>query len=108
VGTVTEIYDYLRLLFANLGVRTARVRARDHGAVAGPHHRDGDAVPERRADQRAGAIVRGRKGEFRKELAALRSRGFTRVRVDGELRPLETTSSSTSGATTPSRWSWIG
>ena len=55
VGTVTEIYDYLRLLFANVGVPLPPLRTRDRLPVARTHHRHGDAVSVRRADQRAGA-----------------------------------------------------
>ena len=48
VGTVTEIYDYLRLLFANIGVPHCHLlRPRDRVAVARAHHRHGDAVAER-------------------------------------------------------------
>ncbi len=90
VGTVTEIYDYLRLLFANIGVphcpRCDRPITRQsvdrivEMVLAGP------------TDERINVlapIVRGRKGEFRKDLAALRARGFAKVRVDGRVRSLE-------------------
>ena len=56
VGTVTEIYDYLRLLFANIGVPHCHpVRPRDRVAVPRAHHRHGDAVAERGARERARA-----------------------------------------------------
>ncbi len=84
VGTVTEIYDYMRLLFARVGIPYSpttglpiesqtvsqmvdRVLTLDHGTrlyLLAP-------------------IVRGRKGEYRKELAELMKRGFQRVRIDG-------------------------
>ncbi|MXY25314.1 MAG: excinuclease ABC subunit UvrA [Acidobacteria bacterium] len=90
VGTVTEIYDFLRLLFANIGVphcpscgraiTSQSVERMVETIVSNP--------PEERVNVLA-PIVRGRKGAFRKELAALRARGLTRVRVDGEVRPLE-------------------
>ncbi len=84
VGTVTEIYDYMRLLFARVGIPYSpatglpiesqtvsqmvdRVLALDEGTrlfILAP-------------------IVRGRKGEYRKELAELQKKGFQRVKVDG-------------------------
>ncbi|MBI5135818.1 MAG: excinuclease ABC subunit UvrA [Nitrospirae bacterium] len=87
VATVTEIYDYLRLLFARVG----------H-----PHcPQCGDPIDAQTVQQMVDAtlelpegtrilvlapIVRGRKGEYKKELAALAKQGFVRVRVDGEVR----------------------
>ncbi len=90
VGTVTEIYDFLRLLFANIGVPHCPSCGR---AIASQSvERMVETIfsdpPEERVNVLA-PIVRGRKGAFRKELAALRARGLTRVRVDGEVRPLE-------------------
>ena len=90
VGTVTEIYDYLRLLFANVGVPHCHVCGR---AIASQSlERIIDMVMVDPHDERINVlapIVRGRKGEFKKELAALRTRGFTKVRVDGQVRSLE-------------------
>ena len=90
VGTVTEIYDYLRLLFANIGVPHCHLCGR---AIASQSlERIIDMVMLSPNDERINVlapIVRGRKGEFKKELAALRTRGFTKVRVDGQLRSLE-------------------
>jgi excinuclease ABC subunit A len=90
VGTVTEIYDYLRLLFANIGIPHCHLCGR---AIASQSlDRIIDMVMLSPADERINVlapIVRGRKGEFKKELAALRTRGFTKVRVDGQLRSLE-------------------
>ena len=90
VGTVTEVYDYLRLLFANVGVphcpscgraiTSQSVERIVETIMAGP--------PSGRVDVLA-PIVRGRKGEFKKELAAVRARGLTRVRIDGEIRAVE-------------------
>ncbi|HXV37852.1 MAG TPA: excinuclease ABC subunit UvrA [Myxococcota bacterium] len=89
VGTATEIYDYLRLLFARVGK---------------PHcHRCGKPIASQTVQQIAervialgeGArvqilapVVRGRKGEYRKELAEWSKQGFARARIDGELREL--------------------
>jgi excinuclease ABC subunit A len=90
VGTVTEIYDYLRLLFANIGVPHCHLCGREIASQS--LERIVDMVMLSPGDERINVlapIVRGRKGEFKKELAALRARGFTRVRVDGQLRSLE-------------------
>ena len=90
VGTVTEIYDYLRLLFANIGVPHCHLCGR---AIASQSlERIIDIVMLSPSDERINVfapLVRGRKGEFKKELIALRARGFTKVRVDGELRSLD-------------------
>jgi excinuclease ABC subunit A len=89
VGTVTEIYDYLRLLWARVGT---------------PHcPNDGSAIRRQSASQIADAVlewpegarievvaplVRGRKGEFRELFEGARRQGFVRVRVDGEVYEL--------------------
>ncbi|MDP9322372.1 MAG: excinuclease ABC subunit UvrA, partial [Acidobacteriota bacterium] len=90
VGTVTEIYDYLRLLFANIGVPHCHLCGR---AIASQSlDRIIDMVMLSPNDERVNVlapIVRGRKGEFKKELLSLRTRGFTKVRVDGELHSLD-------------------
>jgi excinuclease ABC subunit A len=90
VGTVTEIYDYLRLLFANIGVPHCHSCGREIASQS--LERILDMVLLYPPDERINVlapIVRGRKGEFKKELAALRQKGFTRVRVDGHLHSLE-------------------
>lgn len=90
VGTVTEVYDYLRLLFARVGE---------------PHcYKCGNPITSQTIQQMVdrilklpegerliilSPIVRGRKGEYRKELERLRKDGYTRVRVNGEMRDLE-------------------
>jgi len=90
VGTVTEIYDYMRLLFSSIGI---------------PHcHLCGAAITRQSVDQIVqnvlalpegervmvlAPIVRGRKGEFKKELEKLAKEGFIRARVDGELLSLD-------------------
>ncbi len=90
VGTVTEIYDYLRLLFANIGVPHCPNCDREISSQSLERIVDMVMVepPAERVNVFA-PIVRGRKGEFKKELAALRARGFTRARVDGQPRALE-------------------
>ncbi len=90
VGTVTEIYDYLRLLFANIGVPHCHLCGREIASQS--LERIIDMVMLSPNDERVNVlapVVRGRKGEFKKELAALRARGFTRVRVDGQLRSFD-------------------
>jgi excinuclease ABC subunit A len=90
VGTVTEIYDYLRLLFANIGIPHCHICGREISSQS--LERIIDMVMLAPNEERINVmapVVRGRKGEFKKELAALRARGFTKVRVDGQLHSLE-------------------
>ncbi|HEY7791383.1 MAG TPA: excinuclease ABC subunit UvrA [Vicinamibacterales bacterium] len=90
VGTVTEIYDYLRLLFANIGVPHCPNCGREISSQS--LERIVDMVLLYPQDERINIlapVVRGRKGEFKKELQALRTRGFTRARIDGQFRALE-------------------
>jgi len=90
VGTVTEIYDYLRLLFANIGVPHCYTCGREIASQS--LERILDLVMLYPTDARINVlapIVRGRKGEFRKELQALRTRGFSKARIDGQFRSLE-------------------
>jgi excinuclease ABC subunit A len=90
VGTVTEIYDYLRLLFANIGIPHCHLCGREISSQS--LERIIDMVMLSPNDERVNVmapVVRGRKGEFKKELAALRARGFTKVRVDGHLHSLD-------------------
>jgi excinuclease ABC subunit A len=90
VGTVTEIYDYLRLLFANIGVPHCPNCGKE--ITSQSLERIVDMVMLYPQDERINVlapIVRGRKGEFKKELAALRGRGYTKARIDGQFRALE-------------------
>src|SRR5262249_61694104 len=90
VGTVTEIYDYLRLLFANIGTPHCPNCGKE--ITSQSLERICDMVMLYPEDSRINVlapIVRGRKGEFKKELAALRQRGYTKARVDGQFRSLE-------------------
>ena len=90
VGTVTEIYDYLRLLFANIGVPHCSNCGREIAAQT--LERILDLVMLYPQDARINVlapVVRGRKGEFKKELQALRQRGFSKARIDGQFRSLE-------------------
>jgi excinuclease ABC subunit A len=90
VGTVTEIYDYLRLLFANIGVPHCYNCGREIASQS--LERILDLVMLYPNDARINVlapVVRGRKGEFKKELQALRQRGFTKARIDGQFRSLD-------------------
>src|SRR5258705_13740183 len=90
VGTVTEIYDYLRLLFASIGLPHCSNCGKEIASQS--LERIADMVMLYPEDSRINVLaplVRGRKGEFKKELAALRGRGFTRARIDGQFRSLE-------------------
>jgi excinuclease ABC subunit A len=89
VGTVTEVYDYLRLLFARVGRPhcprcgipiTAQTIQQIVDRVM--------TLPEKARVCIYAPIVRGRKGEYRKELQGLAKAGFVRVRIDGALRDL--------------------
>jgi len=93
VGTITEIYDYLRVVYASIGTPHCPncrkpisrqstdqiVRAILHGELAKPDDRIMILAP----------IVRGRKGEYRQELEKLARDGFLRARIDGVLCPLD-------------------
>jgi excinuclease ABC subunit A len=90
VGTVTEIYDYLRLLFANIGTPHCYNCGREISSQS--LERILDLVMLYPQDARINVLaplVRGRKGEFKKELDALRHRGFTKARIDGQFRSLD-------------------
>ena len=90
VGTVTEIYDYMRLLFARVGIPYSPttglpIEAQTVSQMV-------DRVMEMDQGTRLyllAPIVRGRKGEYKKELQDLARRGFQRVRIDGEMFDLE-------------------
>ncbi|MBQ4364818.1 MAG: excinuclease ABC subunit UvrA, partial [Clostridia bacterium] len=89
VGTITEIYDYMRLLYARIGI--------PHCPVCGREIRPQtvDQIVDRIFEKEAGTrfqllspVARGRKGEFQKELEQIRKAGFVRVRIDGILYDL--------------------
>ncbi|MBW2632058.1 MAG: excinuclease ABC subunit UvrA [Deltaproteobacteria bacterium] len=89
VGTVTEIYDYLRLLFARVGIPHCyncgkRINAQTIEMMA----ERVQSLPEDTKINIMSPVVRGRKGEFQKELKRLRKDGFARVRVDGSTKDL--------------------
>jgi len=90
VGTVTEIYDYLRLLFSSIGQphcpkcgRAISRQSIDQIVQQMSHLPEGERV------MILAPIVRGRKGEFKKELDKLARSGFGRARIDGEIRQLD-------------------
>ena len=85
VGTVTEIYDYLRLLFARVGVPYSPATGLPIESQTVTQMVDKIAVqPEGSRIYLLAPIVRGRKGEYRKELAELQRKGFQRVKINGE------------------------
>jgi len=90
VGTVTEVYDYLRLLFSSVGQphchNCGRPVSRQSTEQIIQSVRE---LPEGERVMILAPIVRGRKGEFKKELEKLRTSGFTRARIDGEMRSLD-------------------
>ena len=90
VGTITEIYDYLRLLYSSIGVPHCPQcgRAISRQSADQIVQRVLALKPEERVMVLA-PIVRGRKGEFKKELQKLAQHGFTRARIDGELLDLD-------------------
>ena len=86
VGTVTEIYDYLRLLFARVGRPYCFQCGEEITAQTVQQMVDAiSALPEGSKFQVLAPIVRGRKGEYRKELLDMRRAGYVRARVDGQL-----------------------
>jgi excinuclease ABC subunit A len=90
VGTVTEIYDYLRLLFSSIGVphcyQCGKPIAKQTPDQIVRHLK---ALPEGERVMILAPIVRGRKGEFKKQLQALAKTGYVRGRIDGVLHNLD-------------------
>ena len=85
VGTVTEIYDYLRLLYARVGVPYSPATGLPIESQTVSQMADRVlALPEGTRLFLLAPIVRGRKGEYRKELAELQKKGFQRAKVDGK------------------------
>ncbi len=90
VGTVTEIYDYMRLLFARIGVPYSPATGLPIEAQTVTQMVDRTlALPEGTRLYLLAPIVRGRKGEYRKELADLQKKGFQRVKVDGVFHEID-------------------
>jgi len=89
VATVTEIYDYLRLLFARIGKPHCHSCGREIASQT--VQQIADRLLELPADtklQLLAPIVRGRKGEYRRDLDSMQRRGFVRARIDGEVHEL--------------------
>jgi len=90
VGTVTEIYDYMRLLWARVGVPYSPATGLPIVSQTVSQMVDRVlAMPQGTRLYLLAPIVRGRKGEYRKELAELRKRGFQRVKIDGKMFELD-------------------
>ncbi|MCG8358894.1 MAG: excinuclease ABC subunit UvrA, partial [Kiloniellales bacterium] len=90
VGTVTEIYDYLRLLYARVGIPYSPATGLPIESQTVSQMVDRVvAMAEGTRLYLLAPIVRGRKGEYRKELAELQKRGFQRVKIDGELYEID-------------------
>lgn len=92
VGTVTEIYDYLRLLYARIGVPHCPVCGREI------KQQTVDQIADRVMELEKGTkiqimspVVRGRKGEYAKELEGIKKQGYVRVRIDGIMYDLSET-----------------
>lgn len=89
VGTVTEIYDYLRLLYARIGIPHCTVCGREISQQSIDQVTDAVmTLPERSRIQILSPVVRGGKGEHVKLLDGVRKSGYTRVRVDGSMYDL--------------------
>ncbi|RIJ28415.1 excinuclease ABC subunit UvrA [Henriciella mobilis] len=90
VGTVTEIYDYMRLLWARVGIPYSPATGLpiQSQTVSEMVDRTMD-LPQKTRLYLLAPMIRGRKGEYRKEFAELLKNGFQRVKVDGEFHDLE-------------------
>ena len=91
VGTVTEIYDYMRLLWARVGVPYSPATGKPIASQTVSEIVDRIlAMDDGTKLYLLAPIVRGRKGEYRKEFKELQAKGFARVKVDGELYDIDT------------------
>jgi len=90
VGTVTEIYDYMRLLFARIAIPYSPATGLPIESQTVSQMVDAMmAMPDGKRLLLLAPIARGRKGEYRKELAALQKRGYQRVKIDGAMHLIE-------------------
>jgi excinuclease ABC subunit A len=90
VGTVTEIYDYLRLLYSSIGVPHCPVCGTEIAQQSQAQILEQVlAIRQNERIMVLAPIVRGRKGEYKKELEKLSKEGFVRARIDGEILPLD-------------------
>ncbi len=89
VGTVTEIYDYMRLLWARVGIPYSPATGLPIESQTVSQMVDRVlALPEKTRLYLLAPVVRGRKGEYRKELADFQKRGFQRVKIDGQFHEI--------------------
>ncbi|MFO0388531.1 MAG: excinuclease ABC subunit UvrA [Alphaproteobacteria bacterium] len=90
VGTVTEIYDYLRLLYARIGIPYSPATGLpiESQTISQMVDRIME-LPEGTKLMLLSPVVRGHKGEYKKELAELKKKGFQRVKIDGELHEMQ-------------------
>ena len=89
VGTVTEIYDYFRLLYAGIGVCHCYQCGREIRSQTIDNIVENIlALPENTRFSVLSPLVRGKKGEFQKDLKKLQKEGFVRIRIDGEMMEL--------------------
>lgn len=92
VGTITEIYDYLRLLFARIGVPHSPATGLPIQSQTVSEMVDKImTLPEGTKLYILAPFVRGRKGEYKKEILDLRKRGFQRLKIDGEIYEIDDT-----------------
>jgi excinuclease ABC subunit A len=90
VGTVTEIYDYLRLLYARIGIPYSPATGLPIESQTVSQMVDRImAMPEGARLYLMAPMIRGRKGEYRKEFVDLQKRGFQRVRIDGKMYEID-------------------
>ncbi len=90
VGTVTEIYDYMRLLWARVGTPYSPATGKPISSQSVSEIVDRImAMEENTKLYILAPIIRGRKGEYRKEFKELQAKGFTRIKVDGELYEID-------------------
>ena len=106
VGTVTEIYDYLRLLWPRIG------KPHCHQCGAPIQGQSLEQITDRVLTIEDGTrfmvmapVVRGRKGEYGRMLEEMRAQGYASARIDGEIRGWTSRSPSTRSSSTTSRWS---
>ena len=92
VGTVTEIYDYMRLLWARIGIPYSPATGLpiESQTVSQMVDRIME-LPEKTRLFILAPVVRGRKGEYRKEIAEFQKKGFQRIKIDGEFYPIDET-----------------
>src|SRR5258708_2874612 len=105
VGTITEIYDYLRLLYARIGIphcpKCGRLITRQTPQQIVDRVLE---LPEGTRFQVLAPVVRGRKGEYEGLLQELAAQGFARARIDGEVQDLSTSSSGKANAARLARY----